>query len=424
MNSRQSTPSTTPPDAEHSRFSDDRRRILAGATAAAAAALSPGLAVAQATPGVTATELKIGTTTSLSGPVSALGTINKTQAAYFKMLNEQGGIAGRKITYIIYDDGFAPPKTLEQTRRLVEQDEVAFLFAQLGTGPNSAIVKYVNGLGVPHLFLSVNGDKWGDFKNYPWTIPYAPSSRIECAVFVNHALQQNPRAKFAVLYQNDDFGRDFLTGAKEALGAQFDSRAKALSYEVTDPTIDSQLIALQATGADVLISGVTGKFGAMAIRKVSELGWKAMHFVPSGVSSVQSTIVPAGIDNALGVITSVYAKDPSDPAWADDPGMKTYKAFMARYFPDGNANEFYNSYGYMVALVLHRVLEQCNGNFSRANIMTQVNNLKNLENPMLLPGIRVNTSATNHHPLTQMQLMRWDGKMWRRFGNIISGSST
>lgn len=398
----------------------NRRSILAGSAATAASALLPLRRAIAQTPGVTATELKIGTTTSLSGPVSALGTINKAHAAYFRMLNEQGGIGGRRITYIIYDDGFAPPKTLEMTRRLVEQDEVAFLFAQLGTGPNSAIVKYVNNLGVPHLFLSVNGDKWGDFKQYPWTMPYAPSSRIEVQIFIKHALQTNPNAKIAILYQNDDFGRDFITGAKEALGAKYDSTVKALSYEVTDPTIDSQLIELKSWGANVLISGVTGKFGAMAIRRVDELGWKAQHFVPSGVSSITATINPAGPERAVGVITSVYMKDVTDPAWNDDAGVKGYKAFMARWFPEGNPTDFYNAYGYMTAMVLHRMLEQCKGDFSRKSIMAQANNLRDLENPMLLPGIRINTSPTNHHPLRQMRLQRWGGKSWDQFGPIIA----
>jgi branched-chain amino acid transport system substrate-binding protein len=398
----------------------NRRTFVTGALAAAASAAVPLTARAQATPGVAATELRIGSTTSFSGPVSALGTINKAQAAYFRMLNEQGGIAGRKINYIVYDDGFAPPKTLEQTRRLVEQDEVAFLFSQLGTGPNSAIVKYVNQVGVPHLFLSVNGDKWGDYKQYPWTMPFAPSSRIEVQIFIKHALAQKPNSKIAILYQNDDFGRDFITGAKEALGAKYESMVKALSYEVTDPTIDSQLIELKSSGAEVLISGVTGKFGAMSIRRVSELDWKALHFVASGVSSITATINPAGPERAIGVVTSVYTKDPSDPAWNDDPGMKGYKAFMAKWFPEGNPVDGYNSYGYMVAVVLHKLLEQCNGDFSRKSIMAQANNLKDLESPMLLPGIRINTSPTNHHPLRQMQLQRWNGKGWERFGNIIS----
>ncbi len=405
-------------------ISRNRRLILAGTAAAAAtAAFSPRAVFAQATPGVTVTELKIGTTTSLSGPVSALGTINKSQAAYFKMLNEQGGIAGRKINYIILDDGFNPAKTLEQTRRLVEEEEVAFLFSQLGTGPNSAIVKYVNDKGVPHLFLSVNGDKWGDFKTYPWTLPFAPSARTESQIFVKYALQQNPKARIAILYQNDDLGRDFVAGAKDVLGAQYDSVVKAASYEVTDPTVDSQLIELKDSGAEVLISGVTGKFGAMSIRKVSELGWKPMHFITSGVSSVSSTIKPAGEDRSMGVITSVYLKDVTDTAWENDAGVKAYKAFMAKHFPEGNPNEFYNAYGYMIAMVMHRVLEQCKGDFSRKSIMTQANNLKELENPLMLPGIKVNTSPTDHRPLEQMQLQRWNGKQWERFGSVIQGST-
>ena len=401
----------------------DRRSFLGGAAAAAASIALPGLARAQANPGVSATELKIGTTTSLSGPVSALGTINKSQAAYFKMLNERGGIAGRKIDYIILDDGFNPAKTLEQTRRLIEQDEVAFLFSQLGTGPNSAIVKYVNDKGVPHLFLSVNGDKWGDYKTYPWTLPFAPSARTEAQIFVKYALQQNPKAMIGILYQNDDLGRDFVAGAKDVLGAQYDAVVKAVSFEVTDATVDSQLIQLQSWGADVLISGVTGKFGAMSIRKVSEQGWKPMHFITSGESSVSSTIKPAGEDRSMGVITSVYMKDVTDAAWDNDAGVKGYKAFMAKYFADGNPNEFYNAYGYLTAMVMQQVLEQCKGDFSRKSILAQANNLKDVENPLLLPGIKVNTSPTDHRPLEQMQLQRWDGKHWERFGSVIQGAA-
>ena len=401
----------------------DRRTFMAAVSAAALGTLSPIAARAQETPGVTATEIKIGTTTSLSGPVSALGTINKAQNAYFRMLNEtQGGIAGRKINYLITDDGFNPAKTLEQTRRLIEQEEVAFMFAMLGTGPNSAVVKYINDRKVPHLFLSVNGDKWGDFKSYPWTMPFAPSARTESQIFIKHALSQNPKAKIAILYQNDDLGRDFVAGAKDVLGAQYDSVVKATSYEVTDPTVDSQLIALQSGNFDALILGVTGKFGAMSIRRVSELGWKPTVYIASGAATVASTIVPAGVDRATGTITSVYTKDPSDPAWADDAGIKTYKAFMAKWYPEGNPDESYNAYGYMTAMVLQQLLEQCKGDFSRASIMAQANNLRNVNNPMLLDGIRVNTSPTDHRPLEQMQLQRWDGKVYRRFGPIIEGA--
>lgn len=400
----------------------DRRTILAGAAGVAASLLVPGAGHAQNLPGVTATELKIGSTTSFSGPVSALGTINKAQLAYFKMINEQGGIAGRKINYIVYDDGFSPPKTLEQTRRLIEQDEVAFLFANLGTGPNSAIVKYVNNLGVPHLFLGVNGDKWGDYKTYPWSMGFGPSARVEAQIYVKYALQQKPNAKIGLLFQNDDFGRDYVIGAKDVLGDRYDAVVKAVSFEVTDPSISSQLIQLQGAGVDVLLSGVTGKFGALAIRGISELGWKPMHFIPVGVSSVAATINPAGAERSIGTITSVYTKDPGDPAWSDDAGVKTYKAFMAKYYPEGNPDDFFNVHGYISAAVLVQLLRQCNGDFSRKSIMAQANNLKDVENPMLLPGIKVNTSPTNHNPLRQMQLQRWNGKQWERFGSIIEGA--
>ena len=409
--------------AQMSQTQAGRRSMMAGAAAAGVMLALPRGAAAQALPGVTATEIRIGNTTSLSGPVSALGTIAKSQAAYFKMISEQGGIAGRKINFIFYDDNFNPAKTLELTRKLIEQDDVALLFANLGTGPNSAIVKYTNQVGIPHLFLSVNGDKWTDYKTYPWTIPYAPSGRVECQVAIKHTLQAKPDAKFAILYQNDDFGRDYVAGAKDVLGAKYDSMVKAISYEVTDPTHDSQMIQLLAGNPDALISGVTGKFGAMAVRKAFELGFKGNHYIASGVSSVQGTIVPAGADKSVGVMSTVYLKDPTDPGFADDPAIKGYRAFMARWYPEGNPDDFYNSYGYMTAMVMVRVLQQCNGDFSRKNIMAQANNLKNLENPMLLPGIRINTSPTDHRPLKQMQLQRWDGKKWTRFGPIFEGSN-
>lgn len=416
---------TRPPTASDAAPSPARRRLLTSTAAGAGTLLAPTMVRAQATPGVTANEIRIGTTTSLSGPVSALGTINKAQNAYFKMLNEtQGGIAGHKITYLITDDGFNPARTLEHTRRLVEQEEVAFMFGQLGTGPNSAVVKYMNDRKVPHLFLSVNGDKWGDFKTYPWTMPFAPSARTEAQIFVKHAQAAKAGAKIAILYQNDDLGRDFVAGAKDVLGAQYDSVVKAMSYEVTDPTIDSQLISLQSGGYDALILGVTGKFGAMGIRRTSELGWKPTVYIASGAATVASAIIPAGVERAIGTITSVYTKDPADAAWADDPGMKTFKAFMAKWYPEGNPEESYNAYGYMTAIVLQQLLEQCKGNFSRASILAQANNLRRITNPMLLDGITVNTSPTDHRPLEQMQLQRWDGKVYRRFGSIFDGAAS
>jgi len=335
----------------------------------------------------------------------------------------QDGVGGKQIKFIFHDDGFNPAKTAEMARKLIEQDEVALLFGNLGTGPNSAIVKYVNQLGVPHLFLSVNGDKWTDYKANPWSMPFAPSGRVECQVAIKHTMQTKPDAKFAILYQNDDFGRDYIAGAKDVLGAKYDSQVKAISYEVTDTTLDSTLVQLLSTPMDALISGVTGKFGAMSIRKANEMGFKGNHYIATGVTSVQGTLIPAGVERAVGVLSTVYAKDPSDPGLADDPGIKTYKAFMAKWFPEGNQDDFYNAYGYMTAMDMHQVLQQCNGDFSRKNIMAQANNLKNVENPMLLPGIKLNTSPTDHRPLEQMQLQRFDGKRWVRFGQIFEGSA-
>jgi branched-chain amino acid transport system substrate-binding protein len=402
----------------------NRRALLAGSGTVVVAALA-GIRVSHAeeTPGVTASEIKIGSTTSLSGPVSALGVQARCQEAYFRMINEQGGIAGHQIKYIYYDDAFNPAKTVEQTRRLIESDNVAFLFNMLGTAPNSAVVKYINASKVPHLFLSVNGDKWGDYQSYPWTMGFAPSARIEAQVFAKYALSQNPNAKFAVLYQNDDLGKDFAGGVRDVLGARFETHAVAASHEVTDPTIDSQIVSLRAGNADVLISGTTAKFAAQSIRKIFELGWKPMHFIPSGAASISSTINPVGPEKAQGVITSAYLKDASDPAWADDAGIRDYLKFMATYFSDGNARETYNLYAYTVACVLRKVLEQCDGNFTRDNIMRQANNLRDLEIPTLLPGIRVNTSPTNHHPLQQIQLQRLEGSGWARFGEIIQGAN-
>jgi branched-chain amino acid transport system substrate-binding protein len=339
------------------------------------------------------------------------------------MVNAAGGVGGKQIKFIFYDDGFNPAKTAEMARKLIEQDEVAFLFGNLGTGPNSAIVRYVNQLGVPHLFLSVNGDKWTDFKTNPWSMPFAPSGRVECQVALKHTMATKPDAKFAILYQNDDFGRDYIAGAKDVLGAKYDSQVKAISYEVTDTTLDSTMVQLLSSPVDALISGVTGKFGAMSIRKASELNFKGNHYIATGVSSIQGVLIPAGVERATGVLSTVYAKDPSDPSLADDAGIKAYKAFMAKWYPEGNPDDSFNSYGYMTGMVMHQVLTQCNGDFSRKNIMAQANNLKNVENPILLPGIKINTSPTDHKPLEQMQLQRFDGKRWVRFGPIFEGSS-
>lgn len=402
----------------------NRRSLLAGTAVAGGMALAGArTSPALATPGVTATEIKIGSTTALSGPASGMATITKCSAAYFRMMNEQGGIGGRQINFIYYDDAFNPAKTFEQTRRLIESDDVAFLFSMLGTAPNSAVVKYVNSGRVPHLLLTVNGDKWGDYQTYPWTMGFAPSSRTEGQVFARYALSQRPNARFALLYQNDDLGKDFVNGLRDVLGDRYDALVKAASYEFTDPTIDSQIVTLRASNADVLISGVTAKFAAQAIRKVYELGWTPMHFVTSGAASASSTIIPVGPERAQGLITSVYLKDPSDPAWTDDAGMKEYLNFMAKHYSEGNPKEFLNVYAYTVTSVLRRMLEQCNGDFSRESVMRQANNLRDVEVPTLLPGVRVNTSPTNHRPLQQMQLQRWEGQGYVRFGDIIEGAN-
>lgn len=383
-------------------------------------ALAPTLARAQETPGITATEIRFGGTTALSGPVSALGVQAKAVDAVCRMVNEAGGIAGRRLTFIIYDDGFSPPKTLEQTRRLIEQDRVAFLFNMLGTAPNNAVVRYVNQRQVPHLFLSVNGDKWGDYQAHPWTMGFAPSARTEAQVFARHALAQKADARFALLYQNDDFGRDYLAGLRDVLGAGYDARVKAASHEVTDPTVDSQLIALQ--GADVLISGTTAKFVAMAIRRQHEMGSRATHYIASGASSVSGVIVPAGVERAVGTISSAYLKDPNDPAWAEDAGMRAWRAFMAKYLPDADTKDIYYTYATMVTEVLMVVLRQCGAELTRPRIMKEAANLRDVEHPLLLPGIRVNTSPTDYRPLEQLQLVRWDGRQWQRFGDVIEGS--
>jgi len=401
----------------------DRRSFLTGSGAALMVIGDVRSARAEETPGVTATEIRIGSTTSLSGPVSALGVQARCQEAYFRMINEQGGVAGRQIRYIYYDDAFNPAKTVEQTRRLIESDNVAFLFNMLGTAPNSAVVKYINAQKVPHLFLSVNGDKWGDYQTYPWTMGFAPSARTEAQIFAKYALSQVPNAKFGVLYQNDDLGKDFVNGLRDVLGSRFEAVAQAVSHEVTDPTIDSQIVSLRSGNPDVLISGTTAKFAAQSMRKIYELGWKPLHFIPSGAASISATINPVGPEKAQGVITSVYLKDVADPAWADDAGIRDFLGFMAKYFSEGNPKDGYNLYAYTVAMVLMRILRQCNGNFSRENIMREANTLHDVEVPTLLPGIRINTSQTNHRPLQQMQLQRCDGNGWARFGNIVQGAN-
>jgi branched-chain amino acid transport system substrate-binding protein len=376
-------------------------------------------------PGVTATEIKIGNTDAYSGPASAYGVIAKTEAAFFKMVNDQGGVAGHKINFISYDDAYSPPKTVEQVRRLVEEDQVALLFNTLGTPTNTAIQRYVNQKKVPHLFISTGADKWGDYQHFPWTMGYQPSYRTEAQIYTKHMLAQNPHAKMAILYQNDDFGKDYPAGVKDILGDKYGSVVvKEASYETTDATVDSQIASLQASGADVLLVAATPKFAAQAIKKVHDLGWHPMFFMTNVSISVGSVMTPAGADNGVGIITTGYMKDPTDPAFKDDAGMNEWRAFMAKYMPGADLTDANYSFAYGASTVMLQVLKQCNGDFSRANIMKQAANLHDAPDPILLPGIKVNTSPTNFHPIRAMQLQKWTGTTWERFGDVIEGSSS
>ncbi|MBW6399604.1 ABC transporter substrate-binding protein [Roseomonas sp. HJA6] len=396
------------------------RRAMLGASAALLAA--PRLARA-VTVGVTATELKIGNFMPYSGPASAYGVIGRGDAAFFKMMNDQGGVGGRQINYISYDDGYSPPRSVEQTRRLVEQDRVAFLYHTLGTPSNSAIVRYVNQRRVPHLFLATGADKWGNYQDTPWTIGWQPSYRTEAQIYAKHMLEQKPNAKVALLHQNDDFGKDYLIGVKDVLGSRFDSMVTVATYEVTDPTIDSQIVSLRGTGADVLVTAATPKFAAQTIRKVHDIGWQPMHFLSNVSISVAAVMRPAGAERGVGIITSAYQKDVTDPAWADDPHFREWRAFMTKYLPDGDQTDSGYVTAYNCSTTLMHVLRQCDGDFSRENIMRQVANLQNIEIPLLLPGIKVNTSPTNFHPIRQMQLQKWSGEHWERFGDVIEGAN-
>lgn len=386
----------------------------------------PAPALADDLPGVTATTIKIGNTNAYSGPASSYGVIAKAEAAFFKMVNDGGGVAGHMIDFISYDDGYSPPKTVEQTRRLIEEDQVALLFNSLGTATNTAIQRYVNQKKVPHLFISTGADKWGDYKHFPWTMGYQPSYRTEAQIYTKYMLMQKPDAKMAILYQNDDFGKDYPAGVKDVLGDRYSKVVVAeASYETSDPTVDSQLASLQASGADVLLVAATPKFGAQAIRKVHDLGWHPKFFFLTNVSiSVGSVMTPAGPENGRDIITTGYMKDPTDPAFKNDAGMNEWRAFMAKYMPGADTTDANYSFAYGVSTVMLQVLKQCNGDFSRANIMKQATSLHDVPDPVLLPGIKVNTSPTNYHPIQAMQLQKWDGTTWVRFGDIIEGTNS
>jgi branched-chain amino acid transport system substrate-binding protein len=377
-------------------------------------------AAADYTPGVTATEIKIGNTIAYSGPASAYSVIAKLEAVFFKMVNDQGGVAGRKINFISLDDGYSPPKTLEQVRRLIEQDHVALLFDTTGAACNSAIQKYVNQKQVPHLFLGTGADKFGDYQHYPWTMGFQPSYQTEARIYAKYILKEKPNAKIAILYQNDDFGKDYPAGMKAVLGDSFEKMVVTASYETTDPTIDSQLTSLQAAGADVLLVAASPKFAAQAIRKVHDLDWKPLFFMTYTSTSIAAVINPAGPQNAIGMISAGFVKDQADPNSRNDTGMNEWRDFMAKYMPGADTTDGNYVFAYSISKAMLQVLKQCEGNFTRENIMKQATNLHDLELPTLLPGIRVNTSPTNYHPIRQMQLGKFDGTHWIPLGDLVT----
>lgn len=384
-------------------------------------AAAKGLA---ADPGVTDKEIKIGNINPYSGPASSYGTIGRGIAAYFKKINEEGGINGRKINFISYDDGYSPPRAVEQARRLVEQDRVLFIFQPLGTPSNSAIWKYMNDKQVPQLFVASGATKWGDPTGHPWTMGWQPTYQTEAHIYVQYLLKNRPAAKIAVLYQNDDFGKDYLKGLKEGLGT---AAAKMIvaeqSYEVSDPTVDSQMVNLKNSGADVFVNITTPKFALQAIKKAADLGWKPLQILTNVSTSLATVMTPAGTDASKGIISAFYLKDYDDPQWKDDPATREWLAWMKKYYPDGNLHEQFNIYAYCVSQTLVQVLKQAGNNLSRANVMKQAANLKDLTLPMLLPGIKINTGPNDFFPIKQERLARFDGERWVLFGELIGAST-
>jgi branched-chain amino acid transport system substrate-binding protein len=368
--------------------------------------------------------VKIGNTMPYSGPASTYGVIGRTESAFFKMVNEQGGVDGRMIEFISYDDGYSPPKTVEQVRRLVEADRVDFCFQNLGTPCNSAIAEYLNHKKIPHLFVGSGASKWADIKKYPWTMGFQPGYRTEAQIYAKYMLANVKDPKLAILYQNDDFGKDYPTGIRDILGEKWDQIVtKSNSYETTDPTIDSQIVDLKNSGANVLLVAAIPKFAAQAIRKVYDLNWKPTFLMTNVATSVGGVMTPAGPEKAVGILTTAYLKDPTEPAFKDDAGMKEWRAFMAKYMPDGDVTDLSYVFAYGVSLTMLQVLKQCSGDFSRENVMKQAESLRDVELPVLLPGIKVSSTHTDHRPITSMQFMKWDGKTWVRFGDLLTGAT-
>jgi branched-chain amino acid transport system substrate-binding protein len=399
------------------------RELRIAALATAVIALTSGTALAQKKydTGATDTEIKIGNIMPYSGPASAYGVIGKTEEAYFKKVNAEGGINGRKISFISYDDAYSPPKAVEQARKLVESDEVLLVFNPLGTPSNTAIQKYLNAKKVPQLFVATGATKWNDPKDFPWTMGWQPSYQSEAHIYAKYLMKQKPDGKIAVLYQNDDFGKDYLKGLHDGLGAKASMIIAEEGYETTEPTIDNHIVKLKASGAEIFISITTPKFAAQAIKKLAEIDWKPMHIVSNVSASVGGVIKPAGFENAQGMLSAAYAKDGADPQWDNDPGMKKLFAFLEKYYPDANKLDGSVVYGYGAAQTMVKVLEMCGDNLTRENVMKQAASLKDFVPDTLLPGVKINTSATDFAPIKQLQMQRFKGEKWELFGNIISG---
>jgi branched-chain amino acid transport system substrate-binding protein len=393
--------------------------IPIAALLAAALASPAALAQKKETVGIAGKEILLGHINPYSGPASAYGTIGRTIAAYFKKVNEEGGVNGRLLNMISYDDSYSPPKTVEMARKLVEQDKVLLIFQPLGTPPNSAIQKYMNAKKVPQLFVATGATKWNDPKNFPWTMGWQPNYQTEAVIYAQHIIKTKPNAKIAVLYQNDDYGKDYLEGFKRGLGSNVKMIVKEASYEVTDPTVDSQMAQLQASGADTFFNITTPKFAAQAIRKAWDSGWKPVHYLNNVSASIGSVLTPAGLDKSVNLITTQYIKDPDDPDWKNDKAVLDWVAFMKKYYPEGNLHDASNMYGYTVAQTMVQVIKQCGNDLSRENVMKQAASLKNFEIATLLPGVKINTSATDFAPIESVQLAKFDGKTWVRFGDVM-----
>ena len=398
-------------------------RSAAFTTALVATVAMSGTALAQKKydTGASDTEIKIGNIMPYSGPASAYGVIGKTEEAYFKKINAEGGIKGRKITFVTYDDGYSPPKAVEQARKLVESDEVLVVFNPLGTPSNSAIQKYLNSKKVPQLFVATGATKWNEPKDFPWTMGWQPSYQSEARIYAKFLLKEKPAGKIAIMYQNDDFGKDYLKGLKDGLGAKASMIVAEESYETSEPTIDNHIVKLKATGADVFINITTPKFAAQAIKKIKEIDWQTMHIVSNVSASVGSVIKPAGFENAQGILSANYAKDGADAQWDNDPGMKKFYAFLEKYYPEANKLDGSVIYGYGVAQTMVKVLEMCGDDLTRANVMKQAASLKDFAPDTLLPGVKITTSATDFAPIEQLQMQRFKGEKWELFGDIISG---